>query len=217
MTELLQVCVSSQHSFINHLFSDQQLTTGVETEIQSFFQSGAALTENFSRQDSKSQVKLLAFKLVGLLADMASERQALPFIQAVTGISETSRTNLLRDMVDSYVVPICVKEGVNMSQVDFNVQNQFEYEMEEYAFDFYLQEIVKEEAESQNNAIARRAVDHQQAILASAYFLKLVQALYQISPSESMRLRTIVQELFSHESFVKFFDIQSSRQVSRDL
>lgn len=89
--------------------------------------------------------------------------------------------------------------------------------MEENQFDFYLQELVKTDVESQNLAVATRTHDHIIAVLGSAHFLKLVQALFQIAPSESMRLRMIVQELYSHESFGLFFEIKASRQVNRDF
>lgn len=97
---------------------------------------------------------------------------------------------ILDTIVDSFIIPVSVKESIMNSTLPLD-----SWRPEVYETNF----------------------NHCLGLLTIADFLNLVQSLYEIDPSTSERIRAIVQRLYSSEGFNKFFEVESIQDVKIKL
>ena len=129
-------------------------------------------------------VRQVGSKIVSLLSVMAQERVAQEFLRDICGMSRDFRMSaqphsltgprqgasvggacILDTVVDSFIIPVSVKESVMNSALPLDCRRPEVYETN---------------------------YNHCLGLLTIADFLKLVQSLYEIDPSTSERIRAMV-------------------------
>ena len=132
--EMLIICAQSQHSFTEHLLSQNLAMKELIHEFNQFFEVGgrASISDQYGDADVKQLIRQLGQKIVSLLSIMITERVGQAFLKSLFGLGgqqqRDTSSNILKNIIDSLIVPICVQDGVRPSQLkisQLDLQNKF--------------------------------------------------------------------------------------------
>ena len=190
--EMLIICAQSQHSFIEHLFSqDRAVEEKLIEDFDRFFavSDGATIEDPYKDVDVKQLVRQVGQKIVSLFSVMMAERVGYAFLKNLFGLggqmTRGTALNVLKNILDTLIAPICVREAVRASQLNLNMQNKF-FSGEDHVEDFFSQEATKTSVDADNRAITHAVHNHCSSLFTIAEFLKLVQNLFINDPIQNV-------------------------------
>lgn len=124
-----------------------------------------------------------------MLSAMMTERVGLGFWKAAFGIGEAdSGAPLLRNIVDSMLKPICLKDGPRAPGLSLKLTQDVDFAVMDETVgkpsivDLFAQEEEIPESGQANYEITRNVVNHCGSLQTLADFLNLVKNLYAIGP-----------------------------------
>ena len=88
---MLVICAQSQHSFIEHLFSQNLAMNELIIGFNHFFQvkDSGSISDQFNDGDVKQLIRQLGQKIVSLFSVMIAERVGQTFLKSLFGLDNT--------------------------------------------------------------------------------------------------------------------------------